>query len=70
MTMTNAGNNYKFHAIMNRRSNIQEVQLRKIKKDGKPGTIQSYRLYGSESTAADVIVRLMNNNPGHTWIEE
>lgn len=69
MTATNAGNKYKFAAIQARRSNIQEVQLCKVKKNGEPGAARGYQMLGAEQTAKDVITRLMKNNPGNTWIE-
>ena len=67
--MTNYGNGYKFQAIMERRSSVKTVSLRRILKSGKPGAAIEYRLYGAEKTAEDVIKRLEGNNPGDHWIE-
>lgn len=61
--------NTEFKAIMNRRSSVKTVSLRRILKSGKPGAAHEYKLYGSESTAEDVIKRLEKNNIGDRWVE-
>ena len=61
--------NNDFNTICARRSNRQTVILSKVLKDGKLGKPASYELYGSETSAKDVIARMERNNPGCKWVE-
>ena len=62
--------NSEFHAIMAKRHNSKnDVQLRPILKSGKPGAVRTYKMFGAEKTAQDVIDRLMRLNPGCAWVQ-
>lgn len=61
--------NTEFNAIMSRRSNPKSVMICRILKSGKPGKPYAETLYGSETTAQDVINRLEAFNPGSHWVE-
>lgn len=58
-----------FSTICNLNKDKNNVMLCKILKSGKPGKPNSYKLYGNEKTAQDVIARLEQLNPGNKWIE-
>lgn len=59
--------NTEFHAILERRSNIKTVTLRKVLKSGKLGAEREYQMFGCEKCAEDVIARLEKLNPGSFW---
>lgn len=61
--------NTEFQAIMSRRSTPKTVVICKILKSGKPGKPFEATLYGSETTAEEVIARLEKNNPGQHWVK-
>lgn len=59
--MTNAGNGYKFKAIMENRSNKTTVLIQKIKKNGTWGKAFEARTIGNE-TPEQVVARYIKNN--------
>lgn len=59
--MTNAGNKYKFEAIMENRSNIETVAIQKKGKSGKWGKPMVVKTYGNE-TPEQVVARFERNN--------
>lgn len=59
--MTNAGNKYKFEAIMENRSNKATVAIQKKNKSGKWGKAMEVKVYGNE-TPEQVVARFENNN--------
>ena len=61
MTITNAGNKYKFAAIMARRSNKKTCMIQPMLKSGKLGKAFETEIYGSE-TPEDVVRRFKENN--------
>ncbi len=63
MTFTNAGNQYKFKAIMQRRASKTEVMVQRLRKDGSWGAPLASRVFGNE-TPEQVIERLHSLNPG------
>ena len=60
--------NPEFQAIMSRHRPTT-VTLRRVLKSGKLGKPFEAPLFGSETTAEDVIARLERNNPGSTWVK-
>lgn len=59
--MTNAGNGYKFKAIMENRSNAETVAIQKKTKSGKWGKALVVKTYGNE-TPEQVVARFEKNN--------
>ena len=59
--MTNAGNKYKFEAIMKNRSNVETVAIQKKGKSGKWGKAIEVKAYGNE-TPEQVVARFERNN--------
>lgn len=59
--MTNAGNGYKFKAIMENRSNVATVAIQKKGKSGKCGKAIEVKRYGNE-TPEQVVARFERNN--------
>lgn len=59
--MTNAGNKYKFKAIMENRSNEEMVAIQKKGKSGKWGKATEVKRYGNE-TPEQVVARFEKNN--------
>ena len=59
--MTNAGNKYKFEAIMKNRSNAATVAIQKKGKSGKWGKAIEVKAYGNE-TPEQVVARFERNN--------
>ena len=59
--MTNAGNGYKFKAIMENRSNAATVAIQKKGKSGKWGKAIEVKRYGNE-TPEQVVARFERNN--------
>lgn len=59
--MTNAGNGYKFKAIMENRSKKGTVSIQKIKKDGTWGKAFEAKTLGNE-TPEQVVTRYIKNN--------
>lgn len=61
--------NVEFRAIQARRSTPKTVLLCKVLKSGKLGVAREEHLYGSETSAEDVIARLEKLNPGSHWVK-